>query len=243
MRCSAANGAWRVEIVKRGRIRHAIGMATDWPEIIKSVAPIATGIIGVGGVWVGSRLSSRTQRQAFLRERIFAEMTRRREVGARYKKALWLYARRVEKVRDMAGVAVEQKAKGKDISEMVYDLADARDQQLQLIDAFAELEHFATVEVQVAARNCMEALTASFNAAQVLEVAESRAKYAYFQQQYEVLMNELNAEGDQFNGIIDASLSPIRRMLVRRALGKPPAYKVPDPPTELRKPGEGVRFN
>jgi hypothetical protein len=140
-------------------------MATDWAEFAKNVAPVTTGFIGVAGVWAGSRLNGRTQRQAFLRERTFAEMTRRREVGTCFKKALWVYSRRVEKVRNMTGEVVERRAKGQEFSDIVYDLAEVRDQQLQVIDAFAELEHFCTVEVQVPARNCMEALTASFNAA------------------------------------------------------------------------------
>jgi hypothetical protein len=60
------------------------------------------------------------QRQAFLRERIFAEMARRREVGTKFKKSLWLYSRRVQKVRDIGVKAAGLKAKGESYSDLTF---------------------------------------------------------------------------------------------------------------------------
>jgi hypothetical protein len=88
----------------------------------------------------------------------------------------------------------------------------------------------------------MEALTKSFNAATTLDMTEASAQYAFYQQQYEVLMNRLNQEGEQFNAVIDATFTPLRRLFYRRVFRKPPPYKVPAAPTELRRPGEGIKF-
>jgi hypothetical protein len=218
-------------------------MATNWADVVKNAVPIATGFVGVAGVWVGSRLNARAQRQAFLRERIVAEINRRREVGARFKKSLWIYARRVQKAMTLAGEVVESKAQGKEGAKIVFDLEQLLAQQMEVIEAFADLEHFSTIDVQVPARDCMEALTACFNAATELNLTEARGKFAFYQQRYEVLMTQLNAEGDVFNAFYDASLTPVRRILFRRMLRQPPPYKVPLPPSELRRPGEGVRLS
>jgi hypothetical protein len=55
-------------------------------------------------------------------------------------------------------------------------------------------------------------------------------------------MTELNKEGEQFNAIIDATFTPLRRIMFRRILRKPPPYKAPLAPTELREPQEGIKY-
>ena len=217
-------------------------MATNWAEVVKAAVPAATAFVGVAGVWVGSRLNARSQREAFLRERTFGEMTRRREVGTRFKKSLWVFSRRVEVMRDMAVTAAKLKAQGQDYSELKFDLSGARDLQLKMLDDFADLEGFATTSVQVAARSCYEALVASFNAASGMNVTEAQAKFAYFQQQYQLLMTELNSEGQHFNAVIDATFTPFRRLLLRRVLRQPEPYRVTEIPSDLVRPGEGVHF-
>lgn len=144
-------------------------------------------------------------------------------------------------MRDMAVAAAKLKAQGQDYSEIKFDLSAARDLQLKMLDDFADLEGFATTSVQVAARDCYEALVASFNAASVMNVLETQAKFAHFQTQYQILMTELNNEGQHFNAVIDANFTPLRRLLLRRVLRQPEPYRVTAIPSELVRPGEGVR--
>ena len=214
-------------------------MWTNWAEVAKSLAPVGAAVVAVAGVALGARLTRRTTADSFMRERIFSEMEKRREVATAYRKALWAYSSRVQKMHELAQQAVEEKAQGQEVS-ITFNLAEAQEKHRAVLEAFAELEMRATMQVQVPARNCMEALTGAFNHLSALRVKEGAASFAYHAQQYEAFSQELNKEVEHFNAIIYANFTPVWRAILGRVQRKPLPFKVLDPPMELRNPEERV---
>ncbi|WP_435587790.1 hypothetical protein [Micromonospora aurantiaca (nom. illeg.)] len=212
---------------------------TNWADVAKSLSPVFAAAIAVFGVALGARLSRRTTSDAFMRERIFSEMEKRREVAIAFRKALWVYSSRVQKMRDLAQEAADRQKAGKKVS-IKFDLNEARAAQRATLDAFADLEMRATMQVQIPARNCLEALTNAFNYLTALRVQEGMAQLAYHEQQYAELSKELNKEAEHFNAIIYASFTPIWRALVNRVARKPLPYEVLNTPIELRNPEERI---
>lgn len=212
---------------------------TNWAEVAKNLAPVFAAIVAVSGVALGARLSRRTTSDAFMRERIFTEMERRREVATAYRKALWVYSSRVKRMRDLAQQADGQGKLGQEVS-VKFDLTEARGAHRAALDAFADLEMRATVQVQIPALSCLEALTASFNYLTALRIKEGKASLAYYEQQYAKFSEELNKEAEHFNAIIYANFTPLWRAVLGRVQRKPLPYKVLNAPTELRNPEERI---
>ena len=214
-------------------------MSTNWAEVAKNLAPIGAALIALMGIGFGARLSRRASTGSFLRERIFTEMERRRDAAVAYRKALWIFAGRVRKIRVLAKEAEDARKKGLK-SSVTYDFAAEQVAHEKLLVAFAELEMRATVQVQIPARDCMEALATCFNYLSAMRMTEADASYAFFTQRYEVLSVELNNEADHFNAIIYSSFTSIWKAILGKARRKPLPYKALPPPIELRNSKERV---
>ncbi|BCJ45168.1 hypothetical protein GCM10010168_69690 [Actinoplanes ianthinogenes] len=173
-----------------------------------------------------------------MRERVFNEMTKRREHATAYRKALWGFSARVQAMRSLAHEAVALRESGKDFSSVRFDLVKAREGQELTRDAYAELESHASPDVQIPARACMEALTECFNHCASLRIKEADAAWAFFNQQHEVLALEINKESEHFNAIIYSAFTPIWRELLRRTIRKPLPYRAMPPPMPQRNPEE-----
>ena len=214
-------------------------MSTNWADVTKNLAPIGAAIIALLGIGFGASLSRRASAGSFLRERIFHEMEKRREVAASFRKALWVFSARVRKMRRLAEQAAEARKNGEN-SELRFDLVGAQACHDVLLERFVELELRATMRVQVPARKCVDALASSFNLLTALRIDEAAAAYAFFTRQYEELSIELNKEADHFNAIIYSSFTSIWRAILSRAQRKPLPYKVQPQPIELQNPDEHI---
>lgn len=214
-------------------------MTISWVEAAKEIAPIAVPVTGLIGVYIGGGISRRSSSQAFMRERIFREMEKRREVAATFRRDLWLYASRVEKMRDLAKAISDAKQKGVE-AKFQYDLKAAQDCQRAVLTSYAELEMYAVMQVQLPARACMESLTKSFNHSAEHEISEAFAAFAFYQQQYEILSIELNKEVDQFNLLIYSHSTPFHRILLGRVLRRPLPFKAMPHPVQMNNPKEGA---
>lgn len=204
------------------------------PTMLAALGPLV-------GVYLGATLGRRSSRDSFLRERVFTEMNRRREVTATYKKVLWAYASRVLKMLNLAKEAEERRAATGEKLNIKFDMAETLKRQEAVRDTFAELESFVPHEVQIAARNCMESLSRCFNSAAAFDVKDAMAAFAFYEQQYQVYALELNKEAEQFNAIIYSSFTPVWRAILRKVRRQPPPYReFMSTPSPLRIPQERV---
>ncbi|MEU4480791.1 hypothetical protein AB0F68_22460 [Micromonospora sp. NPDC023966] len=207
------------------------------PSILAAIGPLV-------GVYLGATLGRRSSRDSFLRERIFAEMAKRREVTAAFKKAVWAYSSRVLKMLNLAKEAVERKAATGEKPSIQFDLPETLKRQEVVRDTFAELESFAPVEIQIAARNCMEALSRCFNSAAVFDIEKAMAAFAFYEQQYQAYATEVNNEAENFNALIYSTFTPVWKAVLRQATRKPLPYReFLSHPLELKNPQEKLFKN
>ncbi|MBB2940508.1 hypothetical protein FB565_000212 [Actinoplanes lutulentus] len=207
---------------------------TDIVEFLKAATPIAS----IVAVLVTVRFAARGKWQ----ENAFAEMTRRREKVVEFRKALWLLASRADTLRKMAHQGLLLQGNGFSVSGFKFDFDEAERRRVALMQAYAEVETFAPHAVQIAGRDCMEALIKVFNAAQILDGVEADAAYATYQGRHEALGSAINDEMNAINLYIYTSVTPLWRAVMGKALRKPLPYLQMPHLTEIRNPEERLNL-
>src|SRR5690349_3072172 len=117
------------------RVLAAVSTASELDSYIK-IAAIVGPLVGV---WLGTLLTRRSSRDSFFRERVFAEIGRRRETVASFKEAIWAYQAEVQSFLEVVEIILAQKKSGQQ-TEPKFNPKNIRELEKATKQAFAKLE-------------------------------------------------------------------------------------------------------
>ena len=197
---------------------------SGWEQLLAVAGPLV-------GVMLGAALTWGEGRRSWVRGVVGSEIQHRREHYATFTRVLWTYQSRVARALTAVTDRVANPLPpGSPPTSLPFDRAEHLALSDACRDAFADLQMFASIPVQLAARATMEDVTAMNNRLMAFDLTGSAAAQARFHEHHETFMTAVNADLTQINVILYTTVTPLRRALLNKALRRPLPFEVGGPP-------------